>query len=108
MAQTYKVLGQSYPTPGNLVDLYTVPSGTQAVCSTISICSQLGSTTYRIAVRPSGASIADQHYIAYNSSINSNDTILLTLGLSLNSTDKVSVYSAGSGLSFNLFGVEIS
>lgn len=108
MPQTYKILGQDNPAASGLVDLYTVPSGYQAVCSTISICNLQDTAQYRLAVRPSGEAIADKHYIIYDSYVNTSDSVLLSLGLSLNSTDVVSVYSSSSGLSFNLFGVEMS
>jgi len=38
MANTYKVLGQSNPSETTATTLYTVPSATSAVCSTIAIC----------------------------------------------------------------------
>lgn len=109
MAINYKVLGQNNPSASGLTTLYTVPSGTQTVCSTINICNLLSSsTTYRIAVRPSGEAIANKHYIVYDNGLNPNDSLMLTLGLSLNATDIVSVYAASSGVSFSLFGSEIS
>jgi hypothetical protein len=109
MPISYKVLGQVCPPSGTLSTLYTVPSGTQSVCSTLSICN-LSSivSTYRLAVRPSGATIANQHYIAYDAQVPSNDTSFLTLGLSLGSGDVVSVFTPyNSGLAFSLFGSEI-
>ncbi len=81
MALTYKVLGQSNPSSNTNTDLYTVPSATSTVCSTLVICNQAASAaTFRIAVRPAGATLAAEHYIAYDSSINANDTVTLTIG----------------------------
>jgi hypothetical protein len=108
MPQTYKVLGQNNPAASGSVDLYTVPSGYQAVASTISVCNLGQTCQYRIAVRPSGESISDKNYIIYNNYVNTEDSILLTLGISLGSTDVVSVYSTSNDVSFSLFGVEIS
>lgn len=108
MPINYKVLGQVNPAASGLTTLYTVPSSTQAICSTLSICNLSVTTTFRVAIRPSGAAIANQHYIAYDNYVNNNDSIMLTLGMSLNSTDVVSVYSASSGLAFSLFGTEIT
>jgi hypothetical protein len=109
MPQTHKVLGQSNPSATTLTTLYTVPSSTQTVCSTLNICN-IGSsaTTYRIAVRVSGAAIANQQYLVYDSSIPANDSISLTLGISLATTDVVSVYAGNASLAFSLFGVEIT
>lgn len=108
MPQTYKVLGQRVPSPSGLENLYTVPSGYQAVASTISVCNLGQTCQYRIAVRPSGENISDKNYLIYNNYVNTEDSILLTLGISLASTDVVSVYSSASGVAFSLFGVEIS
>jgi hypothetical protein len=109
MATAYKVLGQVEPSANTLTTAYTVPSSTQAVISTIAVCN-LGSgpTTYRIAVRPDGETIADKHYIAYDSAIAPQDTIALTIGITLGDTDVVSVESFSGTVSFNLFGSEIS
>lgn len=109
MPINYKVLGQANPAASGLTTLYTVPSGSQAVCSTLSVCNLSSTTTFRVAVRPSGESIVNKHYIVYDNYVNNNDTIMLTLGISLGSSDVVSVYAASnSGLAFNLYGTEIT
>lgn len=108
MAQFYKVLAQSCPASGVLTDLYTVPNDTQAICSTITICNQGPASYYNIAVRPTGESIDNKHYIAYNASINNYDTTFLTVGLSLSSGDIISVQPYNSGISFNIYGVELT
>jgi glucose-6-phosphate dehydrogenase assembly protein OpcA len=109
MAVTYKVLGQSNPAATTATTLYTVPSSTSTVVSTITICNQAASAdTFRIAIRPTGATLASQHYIAYNTPIPANDTISLTIGVTLGTTDVITVYAGTTNLSFNLFGSEIS
>jgi hypothetical protein len=108
MPQTHKVLGQSNPSATTLTTLYTVPSSTQAIASTLSVCNLGVSTTFRVAVRPAGATLANQHYIVYDSSVNANDSFYLTLGISLAATDVVSVFAGTANLSFSLFGVEIT
>ena len=109
MATTYKVLGQNNPTSNTLTTLYTVPASTSAVCSTLSICNLANtSSSFRVAIRPSDAALNNKHYIAYDTPVPSNDTIHLTLGMSLAATDVVSVYAGSSNISFNLFGSEIS
>lgn len=109
MPQAHKVLGQSNPAATTLTTLYTVPSATQAVVSTITICNLASSaTTYRIAVRPAGASIANQHYVAYDAALPANDTVTLTLGVALAATDVVSVYAASANVAFHAYGVEIT
>jgi hypothetical protein len=108
MATAYKVLGQRHPAATSDESLYTVPSATSAVCSTISICNLGVSTTYRIAVRPAGATIEDKHYVVYEAAINQYDTVLLTLGVTLAATDVVTVRAGTADVSFNLFGSEIT
>jgi len=109
MPQTYKVLGQSAPSATTLTALYTVPSATSAVVSTITVCNRAAaSKSFRLAVRPAGASIADQHYIAYDVVIAANDSTCLTLGLTLAATDVLSVYASAADLSFQAFGSEIT
>jgi hypothetical protein len=107
MPTAYKVLGQVHPAAATNTTLYTVPSAKSAVCSTISICNMGVSTTYRIAVRPAGASLADLHYVAYDAAINQFDTVLLTVGITLATTDVVTVYAATADVTFNLFGSEV-
>jgi hypothetical protein len=109
MPQTHKILGQSNPAATTLTTAYTVPAATQAIVSTLSVCNT-GSTatTYRIAVRPAGASVAKQHYVAYDVAIPANDTATLTLGVTLAATDVVSVYAGSADVAFHAYGVEIS
>ena len=109
MATAYKVLAQSTPAATTATDLDTVGSGKQAIVSTITIANRSASAkTYRIAVRPAGATLANQHYIAYDVALPANDTTALTLGITLTATDVVTVYASTTDLSFGIFGSEIS
>lgn len=109
MATTYKVLGQSNPSATTATTLYTVPSATQAILSTVTVCNQAATAaTYRIAVRPAGATLAAQHYVAYDVTVGANDTTALTLGVTLGATDVVTVYGSSATLSFNAYGSEIA
>lgn len=109
MTTTYKVLGQSAPSANTSTDLYTVPSANSTVVSTIVMCNQAASSgKFRVAVRPAGASLSAEHYISYDTTIPANDTITLTIGVTLAETDVVTVYSyATSSISYNLYGAEI-
>ena len=50
MPTTYKVLGQSNPSATTATTLYTTPSATQTIVSTITVCNQAATAgTYRIA-----------------------------------------------------------
>ena len=109
MPQTHKVLGQSSPSATTLTTLYTAPSSTQAIVSTLTVCNTTSTaTTYRIAVRPSAASIATSQYVVYDAPLPANDTVTLTLGVTLAATDVVSVYAGAANVAFSAFGVEIT
>lgn len=109
MPQTYKVLGQSAPSSTTLTTLYTVPAATSAVVSTLVVCNRAAAArSFRLAVRPAGAGIANQHYLAYDVVIAANDSTCLTLGITLAATDVLSVYASAADLSFNAFGSEIT
>ena len=109
MAYTYKVLAQSAPSATTNTDVYTVGAGKQAIISTITVANRSATArTYRIAIRPAGATLANQHYIAYDVTVGVNDTTALTLGVTLTATDVVTVYASTADLSFGIFGSEIS
>jgi hypothetical protein len=109
MASAYKVLGQSAPIAATLTTLYTVPAVTETVGSSIIICNRSAvATSFRLAVRPAGAGISDEHYQYYDLPIAGNDTFIATIGMTLATTDVVSVYATLATLSFSLFGQEIT
>lgn len=109
MAETIKVLAQSAPAATTNTNVYTVPSATEAVVSTIVIANRANTAgTFRLAVRPAGATIANQHYVAYDVPIAANDSTTLTLGITLAATDIVTAYCSSADMSVNVFGTEIS
>jgi hypothetical protein len=109
MAFTYKVLGQSAPSATTNTDIYTVGAEKQAIISTLVVCNRSSSIrTYRIAVRPAGATLANQHYIAYDVTVGASDSTNLSLGMTLGPADVVTVYASTTDLSFTLFGSESS
>lgn len=108
MAVNYKILGQAAP-QSTTVDLYTTPANTQALISTLVVCNRGNSaTSFRVAARKNGATLATQHYINYDVPIAANDSINLTLGISLAATDVLTVTGNNDFLSFTAFGSEIT
>ena len=104
-----KVLGQSNPAATTATTLYTVPSSKEAVVSSISIANLASSSaTYRIAIRPAGASLANQHYLAYDVTVGAADTTIITVGITLATTDVITVYASTANLAFSAFGDEAS
>lgn len=110
MATTYKVLGQSAPSAATATTLYTVPAATQTIISTINVVNTHASTAdaIRIAVRPDGATLANQHYIVYGVSLSAGATFTYTGGITIDATDVITVYSTNGTSSFNAFGSEIA
>ena len=107
--QSYKVLGQVAPSATTETDLYTVPAATETIVSTLVVANRAStSATYRISVSVNGAATANKDYIVYDASIVGNSITSFTLGLTVDSTDKIRVYASSANLSFNLFGSEIA
>jgi len=109
LAATYKVLGQVNPSATTATTAYTVPSATETVISTITVAN-LGAApgTFRIAVRPNGESLANKHYIVYDATVAPQDSQTLTLGITMDASDVVTVYASTANFAFNLFGSEIA
>lgn len=109
MANAYKVLAQSSPSANADTDIYTVPATTETVISTIVVANRDSSpATYRIAIRPDGESLSNKHYVAYDVSVGISDSTALTLGITMNVDDVLTVRASTANLSFNVFGSEIS
>jgi glucose-6-phosphate dehydrogenase assembly protein OpcA len=111
LATSYKPLGQLDLTDATLTTLYTCPSSTETVISTVILANRASSAdTFRLAVRPDGEAIADKHYLAYDVPVAANDSTTLTLGITLEATDVLSVAAGGTAslVSVNAFGAEVT
>lgn len=109
MAVAYKILGQSAPSATTNTDVYTVPAATEAIINTIAVCNRgAAQGAYRLAVRPDGATLANQHYFVYDTVIAANDTVNPDITLSLNAGDVITVYASSANFSFLISGVEIT
>lgn len=105
MATRYQVLGQVATSATTATTLYTVPSLKEVVVSTIIVANRaLSTTSYRIAVRPGGATLANEHYIAYDVAVGAGDSTTLTLGITLAAGDVLTVYAGNANLSFSAYG----
>jgi hypothetical protein len=111
MAVKYKVLGQAKPTAATATTLYTVPTGADnyAVVSTLSVANLgLVSTSIRCAIRPAGATLEDKNYILYNLVVPAQEAVFFTIGVTVASTDVVTITDELGLCAFNLFGSENS
>ena len=106
----YKILGRKEATT-SLAELYAVPASSSAVVSTITVANITSSAkTYRIAIKPAtGTTIDNSHYIAYDATIAANDTVALTIGITLATLNAIHVMgSAANSVVFQAFGSEQS
>lgn len=107
---TYKRLGAiaSTGTIGTADATYTLV-GTAAVISTIAVCNTAAtSATFRIAISSTSSFVA-AGYLVYGATVAANDTVMLTCGFTMDSTNKYLLTSASaSTVSFSVFGSEIS
>ena len=96
---------------GDTVTVYTVPTSTSAVVSSLLISNlSTSATTYRIAVVPSGQTLALKHFISFDEAISANSSVTRTLGITLAAGDKIQIISplTVNQLSASAFGSEIS
>ena len=109
MPTNYKVLGQSAPAATTATTLYTVPSATEAVVSSIIIANRdSASATFDIAIRPNAATLANEHYIAKNITVGASDSTVLTIGVTLDAADVITVNASTANLTFSAYGSQIS
>ena len=109
MPSSYKVLGQTAPAANTITTVYTVPSTANAVVSSITVCNQGGANTnIDIAVCQANTAVTAAQYIVKNATCVANDTIFLTLGVTLATTDTIRVRSTNADTSFAVFGSEVT
>ena len=112
MATVYKRLGaaQGNGVIGTAANIYTCPSATAAVVSTITICNTSSTAaTYTIAISTASATYQAAGYLVYQASIAGNNTVGLTFGATLDATNCYLVASSSANtVSFSAFGSEIS
>lgn len=94
--------------PSTWTQLYPVPAATSAVLSTLVIANQTTSSAqYRIATSATTSpTIAET--IVFDSTVAANDTITLTLGVTLDATKKIMVTANSPEISFAAYGSEVS
>jgi len=89
--------------------LYTCPAATAAVVSSVVICNASSTAyTYTLAVH-TGTAFAAGSYVVYQATIAANDTVSLTLGVTLDATNKyLLASSSNAAVNFSVFGAEIA
>ena len=108
MPRNYTILGQQNPAANTLTRLYGVPASNSAVISSINIANlDANAAAFSIAANLAGAVTANANHLAFRVSIPGNDSIALSLGITLNASSQLSVNSNTSTISFSAFGTEI-
>jgi hypothetical protein len=116
MAQSYKILGQIFPTTNTVTNVYVTPAATSAIVSTIYITNQdSANANVDIIVRPINEALANKHYVLRSQNIDAADTLILNLNITMNAAvilaGNVSIKAGetkAANVTFNAFGVEVT
>ena len=107
MADDLKVFGQLDPAATTTTVLSYVPDMTQTTISSIVASNRTGSAiTFRLSVHVAGAGADDKQFLYYDKSVAANDSLAIVIGITLNQTDVLKVYTSAVDMSFNVFGCE--
>lgn len=102
-----KILGQQAPAATTPVVLLSVTALSTAIVSSITVCNRGANTDYfRVSVSAAGGATADKDYLYYDVPLESSETFVATIGITLGSADVIRVYSLLGTCSFNVFGQE--
>ena len=83
-----------------LTPLYPVPTNRRAQVRLLQVTNiAAAGKTFRIAISPNGAAIANDHYIAYDTALAANDRDAWS-GIVLGSSDIVRVYGSDANVVF--------
>ena len=97
---------------GSYVNLYNTTASTTAVLSTIAVTNTASTSgTYRVSIVPSSASSSNpsaSNWLVYDAAVAGNDTILLTLGVTIGNSQFIRVSSSANTITFTGFVSEIS
>jgi len=105
--RTYQVQGTS--SVSTYATLYNVPNETAAVISTIAICNTDSSpATYRIGLDTEAGTPGASEWIVYGATVAGNDTVFLTVGMTLTQGQYVRVSSSANTVVFSAFVSEVS
>jgi hypothetical protein len=103
--------GAAVHSPWNVAYAATGAGVQSAVTSTLVVTNRSNaySAEYHIAVSSSSVNPSAKDYIVYDDRIAPNDTVAITLGLTVDSVNKYIMFAGShASLSFNVFGAEIT
>ena len=110
MATAYKYAQvQGTAAVGPFAPLYTTPGSTEAVISSLVICNQSSSAiTVRIGLDTAEGTPGASEFLVYDASVAGNDTVALTLGITMDASKYLRVSSSANTISFSAFLSEIT
>lgn len=110
MAFGYKILGQAAPANTSNANLYTVPTGKEAIISSIAVANVTGTDAlYEIYVRPSGAAAATSNALVFDATATKNSTVIIQAGITLSAGDIITVQTGtANAITFHAYGTEVT
>lgn len=110
MTTTYKYSQvQGTASTGTYATLYTTPASTEAVISSLVITNQSSSAiTVRIGMDATAGTPGASEWLVYDAAIAGNDTVALTLGVTMDAGKFIRVSSSADTCNFTAFLSEIS
>jgi hypothetical protein len=108
MSSVRKRLGATTVTADTDTSLYVVPANTETIVSTILVCNRGTTTaTYRVAhVDGDISAVASEDYVVYDATVPANDSVPLTIGITMQATHSLLVRSSSTSVSFIAWGTE--
>tara|TARA_Y100001972_G_C7617293_1_gene309553 strand:+ start:363 stop:701 length:339 start_codon:yes stop_codon:yes gene_type:complete len=111
MPQIFKRLGAINSTANAQANLYVVPASNSAVVSTITICNQTAANgSYSLMVQDKSEfsnPAANATMIVRGAAVPAADTVVLTMGLTMNAGSILSANGSFVDISFSAFGSEV-
>ena len=110
MATAYKYAQvQGTASTGTYSTLYTTPAATQAVISTIVITNQAAAdVTVRIGMDDTAGTPGNSEWLVYDAVVLANDTVALTIGITMPAEKFIRVSSSANTCNFSAFLSEIT
>jgi hypothetical protein len=108
VAESYKRLGAVDVAATTNTVLYTVPTGKAAIISSLMICNRgAAKISFRTAhVDGSIGDLANEDYMYYELQVNSHDSFVATLGITMAAGDTLVVRSDMANVNFIAWGSE--
>lgn len=100
---------QGTASTGTYATLYTTPAATEAVISSIVITNQASSSvTVRIGMDTTAGTPGASEWLVYDAVVAGNDTVALTLGVTMPASQFIRVSSSANTCNFSAFLSELT